>query len=235
MSKPRILVIDIETSPGLGYFWRIFDENIGIEQIVEPSRIICAAFKWHGEAGITFYSEWTDGTKAMLHGIHQALGEADAVVTFNGDKFDLPRLNGEFIGQGLDPLPPLTSIDLRKTTKKLGLMSGKLDYVVQYYKIGKKIEHEGFPLWRKVLARDEAACKRMERYNKFDTFLTARLYNFLRPYMDNHPYIQPSGMCSACGSDDLIHRGYRYTKTMQTERLQCKVCGKWNIGKRSKK
>ena len=235
MSKSRILVIDIETSPGLGYFWRIFDENIGIEQIVEPSRIICACFKWHGEAGVTFLSEWKDGSGPMLLGIHKALREADAVVTFNGDKFDLPRLNGEFIREGFDPLPPLTSIDLRKTTKKLGLMSGKLDYVVQYYDIGKKLEHEGFKLWRKVLEGDEDAMARMERYNRKDVKLTAKLYRFLRPYMDNHPYIQPSGMCSACGSDDLTHRGYRYTKTMQTERLQCKVCGKWNIGKRNKK
>jgi hypothetical protein len=31
-------------------------------------------------------------------------------------------------------------------------LSNKLDYIVQYLGIGKKVEHEGFGLWRKVMA-----------------------------------------------------------------------------------
>lgn len=235
MTTPKILAVDIETMAGKAYFWNMYDENFSIDQIIEPSRIICLAFKWIGKSEVTFYSEWGDGRPAMLTGIHQALSECDAVVTFNGDKFDLPRLNGEFIKVGLPPIPPLTSIDLRKTTKKLGLQSGKLDYVVQYYEIGKKIEHEGFPLWRKVDEGDEKARAKMMSYNKHDTKLTASLYLFLKPYMTNHPYIHDSGTCSGCGGDDFQHRGHRYTKTMKIERLLCNECGTWNSGRRTKK
>lgn len=234
-NKLKILVTDIETSPSLSYHWRMFDENIGIDQIVTPSRITCASFKWHGEAGITFYSEWYDGSVAMLWGLHDALSQADAVVTFNGDKFDLPRLNGEFIAAGLPPVAPVTSIDLRKTTKKLGLQSGKLDWVVQYYNIGKKIETEGFKLWRGIEEGDLGARARMEKYNKHDVRLTDSLYKRLRPYMTKHPHLTDAGACPNCGHDHLrLDSKYRYTRTTKVQRLQCLKCGSWSDGARSK-
>src|SRR5688572_12931855 len=172
ITKPKILVLDIETLPGKSYFWSLFDSFIPIERVIEPGRIVCAAFKWYGQKDITFVSEWGDGPGYMLEVIRDALTEADAVVSFNGDKFDLPRLNGEFVEYGIQPVAPVTSIDLYKQVKKLGMHSNKLDYVVQYYKIGKKIETEGFKLWKAIDHGDEAARVRMERYNKHDVRLT---------------------------------------------------------------
>ena len=46
MHSPKILVLDIETAPCLGYFWNIWNTNIGISQIVNTSKMICFAAKW---------------------------------------------------------------------------------------------------------------------------------------------------------------------------------------------
>jgi len=233
-TKPKILVIDIETAPAVAYVWRLFDENISLEQLISPGRTICAAFKWYGEAGITFYSEWGDGPSAMFTGLRDAINEADAVVTFNGDRFDLPKLTGEFVQWGLEPAAPVTSIDLYKVVKKLGLQSNKLAFVGPYLKVGDKLKHEGFELWSKVLDGDAAAQEKMQRYNKQDVALTARVYKALRPYMTTHPHISVDGECPNCGSDSVQNRGFRYTRTTKTQRIQCTDCGAWSSGSRSK-
>lgn len=238
-TKPKILVIDIETAPAVAYVWRLFDENIPLDRLISPGRTICAAFKWYGEKGITFYSEWDDGPVAMFSGIRDALAEADAVVTFNGDKFDLPKLTGEFVQYGIKPAPPPTSIDLYKTVKKLGLTSNKLAFVGPFLKVGGKLKHEGFELWRKVMGTDctygeqIAAMDKMGRYNKQDVALTARVYKALRPYMANHPHIRV-GACPNCGSNHVQSRGYRYTRTMKIRKVECQSCGAWSSGTRTK-
>jgi len=234
MSKPKILIVDIETAPAIAYVWRLFDVNISVEQLISPSRMICAAFKWHGKAGVTCYSEWEDGTLAMLTGLRDAINEADAVVTYNGDKFDIPKLNGEFVSAGLEPAAPCTSIDVVKTVKKLGLTSNKLAFVGPFFKIGQKLKHEGFELWSKVLDGAPKARETMIRYNKQDVVLLGQLYSFLRPYMTTHPHIQVDGECPNCGSDNVQNRGFRYTRTTKTQRIQCTDCGAWSSGARSK-
>lgn len=234
--KPRLLKIDCETSPHRGYFWKLFDENISLDQLEEPSRIICFAAQWHGEKKVTFRAAWAGGRRAMLKTLRAMLEEADAVITFNGDHFDLPRINGELVELRLAPLPALTSIDLYKVVKKLGLASGKLAYVAPYLKIGEKVKHEGFPLWRAVMAGDRAARGRMRKYNIQDTVLLGDLYDVLAPYMTKHPRIRDGkkGECTHCGSNKLQSRGNRYTLSFKIERLQCTGCGKWQDGKRAK-
>ena len=46
---PKVLVIDIETSPNVVYAWGLWDQNIGISQVIEPSRVLCFAAKWVGQ------------------------------------------------------------------------------------------------------------------------------------------------------------------------------------------
>jgi hypothetical protein len=237
-TSPKILVLDIETAPAISYIWRMFDETVGLEQLLDPGRVICAAWQWYGTKEVHFGSEWDtaiDSTDWLLR-LHDAMSAADAVVTFNGNKFDLPKLNGEFIRLGLAPPAPSASIDLRVTSKKLGYISGKLAFLGPHLKIGAKVKHEGFELWKKVLAGDSAARVRMERYNKQDTRLTTRLYKKLRPYIKNHPYLHetPPTACPTCGSSKTQHRGTRRTKSFEIDRHQCQGCGSWFDGKRKK-
>jgi hypothetical protein len=155
-------------------------------------------------------------------------------VTYNGDAFDLRKLMGEFIMTGLGPTPPLTSIDLLKSVRKLGLQSGKLAYVGPLLGLGGKVKHEGFELWTKVMAGDKAAQKRMTTYCKGDVTLTEKLYLKLKPFIRNHPHLGlVKADCGACGSNETQNRGYRRTKYFKIQRLQCNKCGSWSDGKRT--
>ena len=42
----------------------------------------------------------------MIKGIHKLLDECDAVIHYNGSKFDIPTLNKEFLLHGLHPPAP---------------------------------------------------------------------------------------------------------------------------------
>ena len=235
VGNSKILFLDIETAPALAYVWRLFDVNIGLDQLVSPSRVLCVSAKWAGDKTCYFFAEWQEGGRqAMLQGIYEMMHEADAIVTYNGDKFDLPKLMGEFVLAGMKPPAPSTSIDILKTVRKLGLQSNKLAFVGPLLAVGKKVKHEGFSLWISVLNGNEAARGRMERYCIQDSVLLEKVYKKLRPFVKNHPHIGKGGECGACGSTHTQSRGYRYTKTMKIQRQQCQACGAWSDGIRSK-
>lgn len=240
-NKAKILLLDIETKPILAYVWRLWDQNIALNQIVSPGGTICVGAKWLGSKEDIFFSEWEDGQQAMIEGMHALISEADAVVSYNGDKFDVPKLTGEFVRAGLKPPPPITSIDVFKTVRQLGFDSGKLDFVGPLLQLGRKIKHEGFTLWVKTMEGDPQAQKRMKRYCIQDVRLLERVYLKLRPYIKNHPHMasliegKAAGEeCGACGSTRVQKRGYRRTKHFSIQRLQCQDCGSWSTGTRKK-
>ncbi len=233
MRKPKILHLDVETRPTLAYVWRGYKENINPEQVKEHDGIICWAAKWHGQKGMKFSATWED--KDYLKKLKKLLVEADAVVTYNGDRFDLPKIRGQLLRYRLGPLPKLTSIDIYKYVRKLGLFSGRLAYICQILDLGTKIKHHGFKLWIEVLEKKPSAQRLMKRYNKQDVKLLEEAYEILRPYLDKHPRLHHRDGCKNCGSKHVTKRGYYHTDSYVVERLECQSCGKWDSGKRTKK
>jgi hypothetical protein len=232
-SKPKILLLDIETGPGIAYFWNLYDDSIPLDRLIAPSRILCAAFKWYGEKGETFVSEWTHTPERMLTILRDALSEADAVVTYNGSKFDFKWLRGEFIAKRIRPAGHFANIDLYKLVKQCRFDSGKLEYVGPYLNIGRKTKHAGFKLWRDVLAGCPKARAKMEKYNRQDVRLMVGLYRLMAPYMENHPSLHGPA-CSTCGSKKWHKRGTRKTRHYEYDRLECQSCGHWDKGPKRK-
>lgn len=234
--KPRVLIYDVETCPAKVYAWSLFNVNISINQIIRPSVIICFSAKWLGEKEVFFASDWEDGHEAMIRLLYQLVSEADALVTYNGERFDNQKILGEFLLAGMKPPPPWTSIDVYKTVKKMGYQSGKLAYVGPLLSIGDKVKNEGFSLWEKVDNGDPKAQKRMKKYCIGDVTLLEKLYNRVKAYIKTHPHmgLTKGTECGVCGSDKLHSRGYRRTKTMKIQRVQCTVCGSWGDGKRER-
>ena len=74
---PRILSIDIETSPVIAHAWGLFKQNIAINQIIERPRTLCFAAKFNDQKKVHFYSEFHDGADIMLHRAHELLSEAE--------------------------------------------------------------------------------------------------------------------------------------------------------------
>ena len=234
LSKPNILQIDIETSPHTAYVWGLFKETVPIQRLIETGRVMCFAAKWYGTKEVLFSSEWGDGHESMIHRAHSLLNEADGVVHYNGNKFDIPTLNKEFVGYGLPPTAPAKHMDLYKVVRSsFRFPSNKLDYVAQHLGLGKKTAHEGFELWVKCMYGDKVAQRKMERYNIQDVRLLEKLYVRLLPWIHNHPnyaLYNPElarPVCPNCGSHHLHSRGTYSTKTMNYQRYQCQNCGTW--------
>lgn len=232
----KILILDIETRPAQAYVWRAYGEqNIGVEQIIDAGGIICVGAKWFGERETVLYSDWEHGHVKMLQAIHAMMEEADAVVTYNGDKFDLPKLQGEFLLHGLKPTGPLTSIDVVKSVRKFGFFVNRLAFIGPFLGVGAKIKHEGFDLWVKVMEGDEKAQRKMAKYCKQDVKLLEKLYLKVRPFIKNHPHLGKNAHeCGACHSNHVQSRGCRRTKYFRIQRLQCQSCGQWQDGSRQK-
>jgi len=232
----KILLLDIEWKPTKAYVWQPWQENITPEKIIEHGGLLCVGLKWFGEKEVHLFSEWDLGHVEMVRRTHEMLSEAEAVVTYNGDKYDLRKLEGEFLLAGLPPPPPPTSIDVLKVVRKFGFFMNRLGFVAPFIGLGRKLEHEGMALWVKVDRGDEKAQKKMAKYCIQDVVLLEKLYKRIKPYIRNHPRTSKTTghSCGACGSVKLQSRGLRYTKMFSIQRIQCQSCGSWQDGERKK-
>ena len=231
---PRILFLDIETKPAIVASFGIRDQHIGHKQILRDGGVICVGLRWSDQRKAKVYSDWEHGHAEMLRITHEALAEADAVCTYNGASFDIPKLAGEFLLAGLPPPPPLTQIDIYKAVRKLGFICNKLDYIAPLLGLGGKVKHEGLEMWLAVMDGDAKAQKKMAKYCAGDVDLTVEVYERVRAYVPDHPHMgmTPALSCGGCGSHQLQSRGVRRTKAMFVQRLQCQRCGGWQSGKR---
>ena len=231
----KILLLDIEWKPATAYVWRMWDENISPDQLIDHGGMLCFCAKWSGSKDFLFFSEWEDGREGMAQAALDLLNEADAVVTYNGDRYDLPKILGEILLAGLTPPPPVTSIDVLKTVKKMGFVMNRLAYIGPLLSVGGKVKHEGFNLWKDVMNGKETAKAKMRRYCIQDVRLLEKLYQRVRPFIKNHPHMGATKKeCGACGSNHVQSRGYRRTKHYRIQRVQCQSCGSWSEGARTK-
>ena len=44
-----MLTLDIETRPNLAHVWGLWQQNVGLSQIVERGHVMCWVAKWYGE------------------------------------------------------------------------------------------------------------------------------------------------------------------------------------------
>lgn len=228
----KILLLDIETAPNQAYVWGLWDQNIGLSQIISPSYTLCWAAKWYQQEEVFFDSIHRNDKATMLKNIWNLLDECDAVVHYNGIKFDIPVLNHEFLVCGMPPPSPYKQIDLLKTVKgQLRLPSNKLDYVSKILGIGQKVKTD-FDLWVDVMAGKPAAWKVMETYNIQDVNLLEKAYDRLKPWIKNHPnqnlYTNGGHVCPNCGGSHLHKRGVSYTISGKYQRYVCLDCRAWS-------
>lgn len=231
----KLLALDIEWAPTKAYIWKAFKENIGADQIIDHGHMLCFCATWVGSNEYKFFSEWDDGREGMAKAALDLLTEADAVVTYNGDRYDLPKLRGEILLAGLTPPPSVTSIDCIRTIKGLGFMMNRLAYIGPLLGVGRKTKHHGFGLWRDVLDGKPSAYKLMTKYCIQDVKMLVQLYKKIKPFIKRHPHLGESAHeCGACGSNNVQKRGTRRTKFFKIQRIQCQSCGSWSEGKREK-
>jgi hypothetical protein len=237
---PRILTIDIETSPLVAYSWGPKWET-NLIKVLEQSQVICYSAKWLGgeqyTKGLCDYPGYKPGRqnmndKRLVAEVRSLLDEADIIVTQNGIDFDMKILNTRLLKHGMSPPSPYKNVDTKREAKKYFRMpSNKLDDIGDYFDAGKKMEHEGFPLWERCMEGNEKAWAKMKKYNAQDVKLTEKIYLVMRPFMKTHPnvnsFTEKPG-CTACGSEQVQWRGYSRNVSTVYRRYQCNGCGHWD-------
>lgn len=232
----KTLILDIETSPNIAHVWGLFNQNVGLNQLMAATEVICFGAKWYGSKDKIFASDFHDGHDDMVHQAYALLTEADCVVHYNGASFDIPHLMREFLLLGLTPPAPFQQVDLyRIIKKKFRFVSNKLDHVASELELGSKVKHAGHTLWVRCMANETSAWEEMKTYNIQDVDLTEDLYDRIAPWIDNGPNPnlydpQVEDVCTnpVCGSTNLERRGYAYTTLGKYQRYRCRDCGAWS-------
>lgn len=230
----KILLLDLESAPNTAHVWGLWGQDVHISQLLVTGYVMCWAAKWYGGREMYFDSIHKSNKKKMLRGVHTLLDQADAVVHYNGSRFDIPTLNKEFIECGMRPPAPYAQIDLLKTARRqFRFPSNKLDFISQHLGLGSKTKHKGHQLWIDCMAGKEDAWRMMERYNKQDVRLLEKVYIRMLPWISDHPNhgaFDQLQVCTNCGSSHYQHRGYATTKQHRYPRYQCLDCGSWFRG-----
>jgi hypothetical protein len=233
----KVLLIDIETTPNLAHVWGLWNQNVGLNQLLEATEMFSFAAKWLDGKKTQFFSTFHDGKEQMVQAAWNYLNEADVVVGWNSKAFDVKHLNREFLLAGMQPPSPFKQVDLLLEVRKVfKFPSNKLQYVSTILGYEGKVSHSGHQLWIDCLAGDAKAWAKMRTYNKQDVDLLEPLYLQLRPWISTpNPALYgdtDEHACPACGSEDFTRQGYAFTKLGQFQRYLCSSpkCGKWFRG-----
>jgi hypothetical protein len=144
----KILLLDIETLPGEYYSWSPYAEYLKPENKIKDWSIACWSAKWLFEKDIMGQVvsakeaiRRTEGS--ILEGIWKLMDIADIIVTQNGVKFDIKKLNTKFLIYGYPPPSNYLNVDTLKVAKETFDFSyNRLDELGKDLGIGVKKEME---------------------------------------------------------------------------------------------
>lgn len=222
---PKILLMDIETSPELGYHWGRWKQNVGVKQVKRRSNLLTFAYKWLGSTetyadALPYYPDYMldmHDDALLVKAMWNLLDSADAVVAHNGDKFDLAYLNSRFAYHGLGMPSPYKSIDTLKIAKKyFRFPANSLAELCAYFNVAGKFD-TNFDLWLGCERGDPASWEEMVTYNIQDVKALEDVYMKLAPYDKGHPnlglyYDDDAIRDPVTGSTDVVElKGNAYT------------------------
>jgi len=240
----KILIFDLETAPKLAFMWGMWNQNVSLPMMERDGYLLSWAAKWYGEDGVMSDSLFNYGSEIenedgvlnegkLVSTLWELLDEADMLISYNGNKFDIPVANTAMFKAGLMPPNAGKSIDLLAVVRrKFRFASNKLDFISKEMGIEQKKSHEGFELWRKCMLGDEEAWKSMVEYNEQDIIVTEQLYDKVRPWIKNHPNVNVidehdhTVRCPSCASSDIKRNGFENMASgTRYQRYRCNTCG----------
>jgi hypothetical protein len=239
MTSSRIVFIDLETAPSLGYVWGKWEQNV--IEFEKDWYVLSAAYKRADEKkvhvlGLNDFPEYAvdkENDKPLMQALWSVLDQADIVIGHNLDNFDVKKANARFITHGMPPPSPYRTLDTLKLARSVFKFdSNKLDELGKYLGVGRKVQHTGFSLWKACMSGDAQAWKLMKKYNAQDVILLEKVYNLMRPWAKSHPNVNQGDLqaCPKCGSAKIQRRGFSYTLLRKKQRYQCMSCLGWHSG-----
>lgn len=238
-SETKILLFDIETAPSRAFVWNMWKENTTRDKLISDGYIISYAAKWLNSNktmidALPFYDDYHSNMEYdynVVKSLYKLMNDADIVIAHNGNRFDMKVLRTRLIFHGFKPFSPTKQIDTLLIAKSLfKFPSNRLDSIGDYLGLGRKIEHEGFRLWRRCMDGEMSAWDKMIEYNEGDVELLEKVYLKLRAWDKRHPNVSVNNRemkCNVCGSD-VVEKGEVSTNISVYISYQCKNCGHWH-------
>ncbi len=240
-TKPKILIVDIETSYMTAIVWRPGDNYIGHKDIVEDWSILAWTAKWRGQKKVIYRDTSKQKNKRddskILTELWELFDQSDIIVGQNSDRFDLPKILARFwINKIKNRKPPsdYRTQDTFKMAKKFGFTSRSLEYMgkasgLENQKMVKR-EFVGVELWRECIEHNnKRAWAEMKKYNPQDVLATEELYEMLLPWCNKinfNVYHKMHDNVCGCGSEEFTKDGWRHTNAGKYQRFRCVKCGK---------
>lgn len=244
----KIILLDIETAPSLGYVWGKYDQNV----IAFERHSFMLAYSWKVfdepeifTRRLCDYKEYNkdhayDGD--LVSDLWKVFDEADIIIAHNGDAFDIRVSNSRFAVHNLPPPSTYKTVDTLKIARKyFRFESNKLDDLAQHLELGEKGESGGFATWHGCMSGDINAWDKMGAYNAQDVVVLERVYRKIRGWAPNHPnialYDKTDHLCPTCGGSNIQRRGFYRAKARVYQRFACQnvECGHWWHGPQIKK
>lgn len=229
------LYFDIETSPNIVYSWNIgYNLNIDYNNIIQERAIICVCYKWEGDDEV-HYIHWNKGNdKTLVYQFYNVITKADEVVGHNGDNYDLKWFRTRCLYHGIANMPDFKSIDTLKVSRSnFRFNSNRLDYIGQFFNLGKKTS-TNFDLWKRItMDNDRQALKEMIDYCCNDVILLEKVYKKLQGYMKNKTHAgllkgKSKCSCPSCASDNThVNKSVISALGMEKKQMKCNNCGKY--------
>lgn len=237
---PRILILDVETAAATALTFGRFKVNLGQDNIVtEGGWILCASWQWLDSPYV--YSVWltpeeiaNQDDSRIVKQLLELYSEASATVAHNNLAFDNKVIQTRAIANNLGKLPTVKVLDTLQLAKRyLRLPSNKLDSIGDYFKLGRKVSHDGINLWKRVQSGNEEAMHEMVDYCVQDVRLLKEVYMKLRSlgtagssFNAALYYDDDTARCGICGSIDIEPTGKAaYTSVNEFVEYICNDCG----------
>lgn len=231
---PKVLLLDIETAIMEVYTYGIYEQVIRPNQIKKDWFVLSWSAKWLYSSEVkssvvTTREAILRDDKRIVSELWKLLDEADIIITHNGNRFDLPKINTRLLVHGFPPPSYYRTIDTLSVARQVfGFTSNKLDYLNKALGIDLK-DDMGMEDWIECGKGNKEKLEKMEKYNRGDVINLEDLYLVVRPWIQNHPnigaYIETEGgVCRNCGSSTLDWKGYYHTNTGKYREFRCE-CG----------
>ena len=243
--SPKVLFLDIETSPILAHVWKLFDNDVALNQVERDWEILSWAAKWQGDdnskilVADQYELDCLGNDRPLVKLLHRLLKKADIIITHNGIRFDQKKINARFAFYGLAPLKHYRHIDTFQIAKKhFGFTSNKLEYLAKHLKtkVVKLTQREfsGFELWSECIKGNKRAWREMALYNALDVQVLEAVYEKLAPWdakLNFEVYDDKSSLKCACGSKRVHRDGHMYSNNGKFQRFRCYDCGRQSRSK----
>lgn len=225
--KLNYLYFDLETSFMHAYVFDIWQVNIPMSQITKQSHLLSAAWAMNDDEpeGVRLTPEdvKTGNDLEVVVKLIEAINKADAIVSYNGKKFDTKKLNTRALFWGLPPVTYPPHVDLIQDAKRVfKFPSNSMQNISDYLSLEGKISTSSSRLWQRCAEYEnydvcQNALEEMLTYNLQDIVATRDLHKRFMGWSKTTPNIatitkQVQGrnlkedtelLCIHCGSSDV--------------------------------